>query len=135
MRTVITAGTLLTAMGIIILIHSSIISRNVRDCETANALASAIDYSADVMSDMYNYDYGQNITDDQQKKDYLIQNFVESVGRCIQTDGELIIKVLDFNFTEGIFHVNVTQNYKYPGNNKKGYCSYEKTYKLKTSGS
>lgn len=133
MRTAVSGSVLLVSIGILILIHSSIISKNVRECEVENALSSSIEYAVDVMSDTY-----KNLKfngDEEEQKNNLIKIFVDSINNRIATDGNITVKVLCFDFEEGYFHVVVTENYNYPKGKGNGSVSCEKAYKLKTSES
>lgn len=112
MKVIINSGGLLVAAAIIILIHSSIISKNMRNMEVHNGLESSIDYASDKMIDLYRtLDY-QEINSDEYKNQ-LAECFCNALNNAISTDGEVIVSIIELDMESGSFDFVVEEKYSY----------------------
>lgn len=119
MRVVVNCSGLFVIMTIIILIHTSIINKNVRDMEINYSLASAMDYALDVMKSEYSsmeYDKGN----EQQCVDKLLHSFCVNFERVIGTDGDIEVFIISADVEQGFFEIVVEETYTYSFRGRKG---------------
>lgn len=129
MRVMVTCGNLLFIVAVIILIHSTIISRNIRENEVAGALSDSADYGVDCMSDYYE----QIEYEPAKKEEYLtdmMQIFCHVVAERIGTDGNLVIELKEADLEKGLFSFTLKETYTFPLGQRKGVCYIEKVYRL-----
>jgi hypothetical protein len=129
MRTIVTCAGLITTIAVVILIHSCVISRNVRDNEVASALDTASEYALEIVPEIYSkWDYdpakqGEYI-------DQLMNRFCAAVKERTGTDGTITISLIYADFETGLFDVVVKEEYEYPLMSKKGSCYCEKVFRI-----
>lgn len=125
MRMIVNAGGLFVVLTILILIHTSLINKNLRDAEVSSGLESAADYAMDVMGDMYK----TTIYDETKVPEYraaLVAKFCESLDSVIGTDGDISVLVKEADVKNGVFAFTVTEEYKYTFKARKGVTRCER---------
>lgn len=127
MRTVITGSGLIVTLIICILIHSSIVSANIRDNEVNAGLNQAMDYAVDVMGDIYT-DLSYQPENNDAYIEALMNAFCDAVRKRIGTDGEVSVALLSNDIETGQFNIAVKEEYSYPVKGKKGICYCEKAF-------
>ncbi len=122
MRIVVSSSGLFVTFTIIVIIHMSIINKNIRDMEVNYGLQSAMDYALDVMSDEYLKMY--NINDfeyrEQQCIDKIMHIFCSKLEQIIGTDGEINVIVVNADVKTGNFEIVVEEKYNYAFKGRAG---------------
>lgn len=125
MRIIVNGGGLAVVLVLIILIHTSIINKSVRDNEVNAGLESAADYALDVMTDKYK----SLVYDESKEAEYtemLMQTFCEAVEEMIGTDGNITVSVIASDLKTGTFDIIIQEEYKYSFMGRTGKCSCER---------
>lgn len=129
MRAVINSSGLLVVLAIVILIHTSVINKNIRDKEVNFGLQSAMDYALDVMDDVYkdmDYEEGKDAEYTQE----LINVFCDSLTSMIGTDGDVVVSIVEADVKTGAFQIVVEEHYKYAFQGRPGYARCERAVVL-----
>lgn len=119
MRIIVNGSGLFVMLAIIILIHSSIVNKNLRDSEVSSGLNSACEYAMDEMGDMYK----EMVYDAAKEGDYtntLIMKFCDSLEGVIGSDGEISVSVRKADIKNGTFIFIVREEYGYSFLGRKG---------------
>lgn len=137
MRAIITAGTWLASITLIILIHCTIIGNNAREREISTGLTESMDYAYDKMIDNFydpdfiNYYVNDDGSYDESIVNELMDKFCVNLQAGLTSDGTLKVQLLNINMEEGILQLRVTESFRYPYMGKTGVFTFEKTYVLK----
>ena len=125
MRIVVNGSGLVIILVLIILIHTSIINKSVRNNEVNAGLESAADYALDVMTDKYK----SLVYDESKEEEYtemLMQAFCEALEEMIGTDGKVTVSVIAADLKTGNFDIIIQEEYKYAFMGRTGKCSCER---------
>jgi len=129
MRTIISCGGLVFIIVLIMLTHTAIISKNIRDNQVNCSLQSAADYAFDCMLDQYSH----MVYEEEAQEEYieqLLQCFCEAVNRMITTDGDIDVTVIMADVKTGTFEIVVEETYQYQFAGYKGKCVCERAVTL-----
>lgn len=122
MRAAVTNCGLLMLLALMILIGSSMTSKNTRDLQVSTGLQSATDYALDKMGDAYRkIDYQPG--NDEVYLEQLMDVFMTSLYDVIGTDGDITVSVEAVNLSAGYFSVVVQEDFEYNLASRKGQCS------------
>lgn len=125
MRIIVNSSGLFVITALIILIHTSIINKSIRDIEANTGLSSAMDYALDVMGDEYkrmDYEAGKEA----EYTEKLITEFCTNLESTIGTDGELAISIVKADIASGSFEIVVEETYTYGFRGRKGKATCER---------
>lgn len=137
MKAIITSGTWLAALTLIILIHCTIIGNNVREREISTGLTESMDYAYDKMIDNFydtefmNYYMNEDGTYNKEIISEIMNKFCVNLQSGLTSDGVLKVQLLDIDFDRGILQVRVTETFRYPYMGRTGSFTFEKTYALR----
>lgn len=129
MRTIISCGGLVFIIAVIMLTHTAIISKNVRDYQVNYSLESAADYALDCMLDQYQ----QMVYREEEEEQYieqLLHGFCEALNRLITTDGDINVTVLTADIKTGTFDFVVEETYHYQFAGRTGKCVCERAVRF-----
>lgn len=125
MRNFITGCGILVALALFIIVHSTIVSDNLRNNEVNSGLYDATDYALDVMGDIYSQmDY-----DSANESTYLNQlmgEFCRALNEKIGTDGNITVQVIHADLQKGEFDIKVTEKFFYKTLGRTGTSFCEK---------
>ncbi|MDD3240443.1 MAG: hypothetical protein PHW47_10275 [Lachnospira sp.] len=123
MRVIVSTSGLIVALSLIIMIHSTIVNRHVRDVEVTTGLVSACDYAIDQMQDMYAKLDFSSMSEEEVKKT-VIASFCEALESVIGTDGTIHVKVVQADIQTGSYDFVVEEIYSYgfKGRNGRAIC-------------
>lgn len=130
MRLIITGGSLLVLISLIILIQTSIVSTNLRDNEVSNSLNAATDYAMDIVGEIYS----ANDYDPAQREKYLnglLSDYCMALNKMIGTDGTVTVYLMDADLERGLIDISVREEYPYPLKGRNGICCCDKAFKFK----
>lgn len=130
MRTIISCGGFVFIIVVLMLTHTAIISKNVRDNQVNYSLESATDYALDCMLDQYQhmiYKYEE----EEQYIEQLLQCFCEALNRLITTDGDVNVTVVTADIKTGTFDFVIEETYQYQFAVRMGKCICERAVRLK----
>ncbi len=130
MRTAVTGCGMLVLLVLLVCIHSTIVSRNVRDNEVSAALESATDYALAQMAQAY----GDMDYDEAQSESYtesLLNVFCGALKELIGTDGEITVSVLQADISTGTFDLLVEESYQYAYKGRTGKSCCERAVRFK----
>lgn len=134
MRILVSGSGILVLMTLLVLIHTSVLNKNIRDIEINDGLESAVDYALDVMADEYDsLEYGINEYDDIIKEKHtekLVSVFCDYLLKTINTDGEIEVYIMDIDLKKGIFDVLVEERYNYTFKNRSAVARCERAVVL-----
>lgn len=134
MRILVSGSGILVLMTLLVLIHTSVLNKNIRDIEINDGLESAVDYALDVMADEYDsLEYGINEYDDIIKEKHtekLVSVFCDNLLKTINTDGEIEVYIMDIDLKKGIFDVLVEERYTYTFENRSAVARCERAVVL-----
>lgn len=119
MRIIVNGSGLFVLLAILILTHSGIVNKNLRDSEVSSGLNSACEYAMDEMRDMYKamvYDE----TKDSEYTAALIEKFCDSLESVIGSDGDISVSVREADIKDGTFSFIVREEYSYSFLGRKG---------------
>lgn len=119
MRIVVSSSGLFVMITLIVLIHTSILNKSVRDEEANAGLSSSMDYALDRMGDMYkamDYEAGE----EDEYTNILLQEFCNNLEERIGSDGDLTISIIRADIQTGTFEIVVEETYEYAFKGKKG---------------
>ena len=129
MRTIISCGGFVFIIAILMLTHTAIISKNIRDNQVNCSLESATDYALDCMLDQYQHMIYKP-EEEEYYIDQLLQCFCEALNRLITTDGDINVTVLTADIKTGTFDFIVEETYPYPFAGRTGICVCERAVRL-----
>lgn len=112
MRIVVNCSGLFVILTILVLIHTAIINKSVRDIEVNYGLESAMDYALDVMGQMYR-DMEIEEEKESQYITLLTNEFCTSLSYMLGTDGEIQVWIVEADIENGVFQIVVEETYQY----------------------
>lgn len=129
MRSVITIGALSLSIILFIFANSIVINKNMRNNEVNNCLEKSIDYAVDMLDDIYkDYDYSE-LNEDEYINNIMV-SFCNALNEKIQTDGDIEVKLINYDFVNGMIDILITENFSYHFLNMTGSISSNRTVKF-----
>lgn len=126
MRLVVSMSGLMMVIGLVVMIHCSIINTHIRDSEVSTGLESAMDYATDRMQDMSSrLDF--ETSNKEEAANILIKEFCEALQSVIGTDGIIQVAVLKADFMTGVFDFVVEEIYQYSFRGRQGKARCQRT--------
>ncbi len=129
MRSVITIGALSLSIILFIFANSIVINKNMRNNEVNNCLEKSIDYAMDMLDDIYkDYDYSE--LNEEEYINNIMVSFCNALNEKIHTDGDIEVKLINYDFVNGMIDILITENFSYHFLNMKGSISSNRTVKF-----
>ncbi len=129
MRSVITIGALSLSILLFIFANSIVINKNMRNNEVNNCLEKSIDYAMDILDDIYkDYDYSE--LDEEEYINNIMVSFCNALNEKIHTDGDIEVKLINYDFVNGMIDILITENFSYHFLNMTGSISSNRTVKF-----
>lgn len=129
MRSVITIGALSLSILLFIFANSIVINKNMRNNEVNNCLEKSIDYAMDMLDDIYkDYDYSE-LNEDEYINNIMV-SFCNALNEKIHTDGDIEVKLINYDFVNGMIDILITENFSYHFLNMTGSISSNRTVKF-----
>lgn len=129
MRSVITIGALSLSILLFIFANSIVINKNMRNNEVNNCLEKSIDYAMDILDDIYkDYDYSE--LNEEEYINNIMVSFCNALNEKIHTDGDIEVKLINYDFVNGMIDILITENFSYHFLNKTGSISSNRTVKF-----
>ena len=129
MRSVITIGALSLSIILFIFANSIVINKNMRNNEVNNCLEKSIDYAVDMLDDIYkDYDYSE--LDEEEYINNIMVSFCNALNEKIHTDGDIEVKLINYDFVNGMIDILITENFSYHFLNMTGSISSNRTVKF-----
>lgn len=129
MRSVITIGALSLSIILFIFANSIVINKNMRNNEVNNCLEKSIDYAVDMLDDIYkDYDYSE--LNEEEYINNIMVSFCNALNEKIHTDGDIEVKLINYDFINGMIDILITENFSYHFLNMTGSISSNRTVKF-----
>lgn len=129
MRSVITIGALSLSIILFIFANSIVINKNMRNNEVNNCLEKSIDYAMDMLDDIYkDYDYSE--LKEEEYINNIMVSFCNALNEKIHTDGDIEVKLINYDFVNGMIDILITENFSYHFLNMTGSISSNRTVKF-----
>lgn len=129
MRSVITIGALSLSIILFIFANSIVINKNMRNNEVNNCLEKSIDYAMDMLDDIYkDYDYSE--LNEEEYLNNIMVSFCNALNEKIHTDGDIEVKLINYDFVNGMIDILITENFSYHFLNMTGSISSNRTVKF-----
>lgn len=129
MRSVITIGALSLSILLFIFANSIVINKNMRNNEVNNCLEKSIDYAVDMFDDIYkDYDYSE--LNEEEYINNIMVSFCNALNEKIHTDGDIEVKLINYDFVNGMLDILITENFSYHFLNMTGSISSNRTVKF-----
>ena len=129
MRSVITIGALSLSILLFIFANSIVINKNMRSNEVNNCLEKSIDYARDMLDDIYkDYDYSE--LNEEEYINNIMVSFCNALNEKIHTDGDIEVKLINYDFVNGMIDILITENFSYHFLNMTGSISSNRTVKF-----
>lgn len=129
MRSVITIGALSLSILLFIFANSIVINKNMRNNEVNNCLEKSIDYAMDILDGIYkDYDYSE--LDEEEYINNIMVSFCNALNEKIHTDGDIEVKLINYDFVNGMIDILITENFSYHFLNMTGSISSNRTVKF-----
>lgn len=129
MRSVITIGALSISILLFIFANSIVINKNMRNNEVNNCLEKSIDYAMDMLDDIYkDYDYSE--LNEEEYINNIMVSFCNALNEKIHTDGDIEVKLINYDFVNGMIDILITENFSYHFLNMTGSISSNRTVKF-----
>lgn len=129
MRSVITIGALSLSIILFIFANSIVINKNMRNNEVNNCLEKSIDYAMDILDDIYkDYDYSE--LNEEEYINNIMVSFCNALNEKIHTDGDIEVKLINYDFVNGMIDILITENFSYHFLNMTGSISSNRTVKF-----
>lgn len=129
MRSVITIGALSLSILLFIFANSIVINKNMRNNEVNNCLEKSIDYTMDILDDIYkDYDYSE--LNEEEYINNIMVSFCNALNEKIHTDGDIEVKLINYDFVNGMLDILITENFSYHFLNMTGSISSNRTVKF-----
>lgn len=129
MRSVITIGALSLSILLFIFANSIVINKNMRNNEVNNCLEKSIDYAVDILDDIYkDYDYSE--LNEEEYINNIMVSFCNALNEKIHTDGDIEVKLINYDFVNGMIDILITENFSYHFLNMTGSISSNRTVKF-----
>lgn len=129
MRSVITIGALSLSILLFIFANSIVINKNMRNNEVNNCLEKSIDYAMDMLDDIYkDYDYSE--LNEEEYINNIMVSFCNALNEKIHTDGDIEVKLINYDFVNGMIDILITENFSYHFLNMTDSISSNRTVKF-----
>lgn len=129
MRSAITIGALSLSILLFIFANSIVINKNMRNNEVNNCLEKSIDYAMDILDDIYkDYDYSE--LNEEEYINNIMVSFCNALNEKIHTDGDIEVKLINYDFVNGMIDILITENFSYHFLNMTGSISSNRTVKF-----
>lgn len=129
MRSVITIGALSLSIILFIFANSIVINKNMRNNEVNNCLEKSIDYAMDMLDYIYkDYDYSE--LNEEEYINNIMVSFCNALNEKIHTDGDIEVKLINYDFVNGMIDILITENFSYHFLNMTGSISSNRTVKF-----
>lgn len=129
MRSVITIGALSLSIILFIFANSIVINKNMRNNEVNNCLEKSIDYAMDMLDDIYkDYDYSE--LNEEEYINNIMVSFCNALNEKIHTDGDIEVKLINYDFVNGMIDILITENFSYHFLKMTGSISSNRTVKF-----
>lgn len=129
MRSAITIGALSLSIILFIFANSIVINKNMRNNEVNNCLEKSIDYAMDMLDDIYkDYDYSE--LKEEEYINNIMVSFCNALNEKIHTDGDIEVKLINYDFVNGMIDILITENFSYHFLNMTGSISSNRTVKF-----
>ena len=129
MRSVITIGALSLSILLFIFANSIVIKKNMRNNEVNNCLEKSRDYAMDILDDIYkDYDYSE--LNEEEYINNIMVSFCNALNEKIHTDGDIEVKLINYDFVNGMIDILITENFSYHFLNMTGSISSNRTVKF-----
>lgn len=129
MRSVITIGALSLSIILFIFANSIVINKNMRNNEVNNCLEKSIDYAMDMLDDIYkDYDYSE--LNEEEYINNIMVSFCNALNEKIHTDGDIEVKLINYDFVNGMIDILITENFSYHFLNMTDSISSNRTVKF-----
>lgn len=129
MRSVITIGALSLSIILFIFANSIVINKNMRNNEVNNCLEKSIDYAMDMLDDIYKY-YDYSELNEEEYINNIMVSFCNALNEKIHTDGDIEVKLINYDFVNGMIDILITENFSYHFLNMTGSISSNRTVKF-----
>ncbi|MBS7044941.1 MAG: hypothetical protein KH121_02365 [Eubacterium sp.] len=129
MRVIIGGSSLAVLLALIIVIHTSVINKSVREDEINRGLENATDYAIDVCSSYYRYIQADDNDDTYITR--LMEFFCMTLNSAVKTEGDITVSLAEADVDDGRFDFLVKQEYTYSFGQKKGVCVCQRAVLLK----
>lgn len=136
MKTAVKISGLLTVLMLMILILGAYLNQSVRKNEIYTGLKDATENSIKcvflnpeirtLMMNAHNAEGENKIALEQKLIDEIIKMFSEEFVTNIYSDGEISIKILNYDVDAGLYDFYVQESFRYP-NGFDGQCDYRRT--------
>ena len=120
MRVIIGGSSLAVLLALIIVIHTSVINKSVREDEINRGLENATDYA-----------YIQADDNDDTYITQLMEFFCMTLNSAVKTEGDITVSLAEADVDDGRFDFLVKQEYTYSFGQKKGVCVCQRAVLLK----
>lgn len=117
MRVIIGGSSLAVLLALIIVIHTSVINKSVREDEINRGLENATDYAIDVCSSYYRYIQADD--NDDTYITQLMEFFCMTLNSAVKTEGDITVSLAEADVDDGRFDFLVKQEYTYSFGQKK----------------
>ena len=112
MRIAINLSVLIMIFSLIIVVHSCILNKHLRDMEISSGLESSTDYAIDVMGNIYSQ-IGYDKAKEDEYINKLMTKFCESLSEMIGSDGEVTVRLKEADLEKGLFGIVVEESFCY----------------------
>lgn len=130
MRLIISGCGCFVVLAMIIVIHGSIISRNMAGQEVERGLDSGMDYAFDVMTQECDFEgvSCMNASEKQELINDCMNRFCQVFRKTLTSTAEVKVALVYCDVDKGIFQISAEETFQYPISGRLGNCYYEKTY-------
>lgn len=129
MRVIIGGSSLAVLLALIIVIHTSVINKSVREDEINRGLENATDYAIDVCSLIIDIFMPMIMIDTYITQ--LMEFFCMTLNSAVKTEGDITVSLAEADVDDGRFDFLVKQEYTYSFGQKKGICVCQRAVLLK----
>lgn len=123
MRVIVSGSGILVICVLIIMIHTTVLDKSVREAEINYGLENAVDYALDITSEYYIKYSGQ---DEEEYISNLLYVFCQAVNNAVGTDGEITVSLAAADIETGTFDFIVEEKYSRMLSENKGVCVCER---------
>ena len=123
MRVIVSGSGIFMMCVLLILIHTTILNRTIRETEVNCGLENAVDYALDITSEFYSEYKGQN------EEEYiadLLYVFCRAVNNAVGTDGQITVSLAAADIERGTVDFIVEGQYSYMFCRKNAVCVCER---------
>lgn len=133
MRVIIGGSSLAVLLALIIVIHTSVINKSVREDEINRGLENATDYAIDVCSSYYRYIQADD--NDDTYITQLMEFFCMTLNSAVKTEGDITVSLAEADVDDGCFDFLVKQElYIFIWTKERSMCMSESSFIKKNNG-